>query len=86
MPAALYVLDCREFAPLVDAGRRAADVTVEAHGHYLRLSSPRQLRLERAATGLNDAVWFGAPTGGIEGRIVRFDGEVLEIAADDPVT
>jgi hypothetical protein len=31
-------------------------------------------------------VWFGAPTGGIEGHIVRFDGEVLEIAAGDPVT
>ncbi len=84
MPAALYVLDCPEFAPLVNAGRLAADVTVEAHGQYQRLSSQRQLRLERATTGLNDAVWFAAPTGGIEGRIVRFDEDVLEIAPDDP--
>ncbi len=84
MRAVLYVLNCNEFAPLVDAGRNAADVTVEEHGRYLRLSSPERLRLDRGATGLNDAVWFAAPTGGIEGKITRFDDAVLEITADDP--
>jgi len=80
--AALYVLDCEEFAPLVEAARSMAEVTVDVRAPYLRLSAEGRLRLERQATGLNDAVWFAAPTGGIEGRIARFDNDVLEIAAD----
>jgi hypothetical protein len=78
------VLRAEEFDPLVEAGRRMAGATIEELGAYVRVSAGDCLRLEREATGLGDAVWFAAATGGIEGQITRFDDEVLEIAALQP--
>ncbi len=82
MQVALYVLKCPEFLPLVTAAQRASEVDVDDWGDYVRLAAVDVLRLERIETDLNDAVWFAAATGGIEGRIAEFTNERLEIVAD----
>ncbi|MGE0000135.1 MAG: hypothetical protein AB7U39_24715 [Ilumatobacteraceae bacterium] len=82
MQVALYVLRCPEFLPLVAAAQRAGEVSVDDWGDYVRLAAVDVLRFDRTETDLNDAVWFAAATGGIEGRIAEFTHERLEIVAD----
>lgn len=78
MSARLFVLDVPEFASLVEAGG-AAGLQVERRGGYAQLAADGVIRLERAATGLGRAVWYGALTGGYLGSIERFDDEALII-------
>lgn len=80
MSAALYVLKCDEFAPLLT--QLPSGATIEEWGSYLRLSADEVLRFERAVTGVNEAIWYAAATGGIEGHITRYDADVLEIVSD----
>lgn len=80
MPA-LYVLDCPEFHPLVEAAQGNGDVVVTPVGHHIALESTGgELRIRRSHTGLIDAIWYAALTGGIRGRIVRFDAEEICVA------
>jgi len=69
----LFVLDVPEFRPLVDAAKKRPEIEVAgpAAGYFV-LSTENHLRLERAETGLTEALWFGAFTAG-------FDGEELVI-------
>lgn len=76
MPS-LFVLEVPEFAPLI-AGA-ASGHTVRRRGGYALIESAEKIVVERAKSGLGDAVWFGALTGGYEGRVVEFSAERLVI-------
>ena len=76
MPS-LFVLDVPEFAPLI-AGAAGAH-KVSRRGGYAAIEAPERVVVERARSGLGDAVWYGALTGGYEGRIVEFSADRLVI-------
>ena len=78
MPA-LYVLSVPEFQPLIDYTEAAADLTVTALGDYRKIEAAGTLTIPRVATGLGQAVWFGALVGGIEGVILEFNEKRLMI-------
>ena len=62
MPA-LFVLGVPEFNPLVDYAEAQGDLTVTDIGDYRKIYSAAEIVIQRAATGLGEAVWFGAVTG-----------------------
>ena len=81
MPS-LFVLDVPEFAPLI-AGA-ASGHTVRRRGGYALIEAADKVVVERAKSRLGDAaigdaVWFGALTGGYEGRVVEFSADRLII-------
>lgn len=78
--AALYLLKVPEFAPIVEA-LSGDGVEQRDLGAYLAIEREGELRIRRADTGLIEAVWFGAATGGIRGKILRFDADELVIVA-----
>lgn len=73
----LFVLDVPEFAPLI-AGAAGAH-KVRRRGGYAAIEAPESVVVERARSGLGDALWYGALTGGYEGRIVEFSADRLVI-------
>lgn len=76
MPS-LFVLDVPEFAPLI-AG--SANVhAVRRRGGYAMIEAAGTIVIERSRSGLGEAVWYGALTGGYEGRIVEFSADRLVI-------
>jgi hypothetical protein len=78
--AILFVLDVPEFASIVAAGaqQRGCQLSGPVKGYYvLRADMPMQF--DRRALGLKPAVWYGIPTGGIVGKITRFDRDTLVI-------
>jgi hypothetical protein len=75
MPS-LYVLDVPEFAPLVEAARRKDGLEIAGpKAGYFRIASDGQLRIQRAETGLPEALWFGAFTAGYDGEELVIDSE-----------
>lgn len=83
MSAAVFVLDVEEFRPLVDAARAmpGASVGGPVQG-YFRISAPDAIEFNRKALGFKPAVWYGAMTGGLQGRIVEFGRDILRIEPD----
>lgn len=77
----LYVLDVAEFAPLVQTCQ--AQARISSGSGYIAVIADQDLVIERSATGLCEAIWFGALTGGFDGRILRFDDQVLHLTQDD---
>lgn len=77
--ASLFVLDVPEFQPLIDAVGKAGNGVTRKAG-FARLSAPGRLVVERRATGLGLAIWYGALTGGYQGKVERFDSDQLVIA------
>jgi len=82
-----YVLDVPEFASLVDAAMKSGRCTVRPKiGHYRFVEFDREIELLRRDTHMNEAVWFGCLTGGLDGKITRFDGERLKlVATNEPI-
>lgn len=78
---AIYVLDVPEFSALVAALRATPGISIEKHADYFVARSAGEIVVERRATGVGQAVWFGALTGGIRGRIVTFSDDELRVAA-----
>ena len=76
MPS-LFVLDVPEFAPLI-AGA-ASGHAVRRRGGYAMIEAADKIVVERSRSGLGDAVWYGALTGGYQGRIVEFSADRLVI-------
>ncbi len=81
MPA-LFVLDVPEFAALVEYAETQAELTVTHLGEYRKIRGTREIIIPRAATGMGQAVWFGALVGGIEGAIMEFSETRLVIGPD----
>lgn len=83
MPS-VYVLNVPEFRPLIDvAGQdpvcRVSDVGLG----YCRIDADTVIEFDRRALGFKPAVWYGAFTGGIVGRIAEFGRDRVRIVADD---
>jgi hypothetical protein len=84
MPS-IFVLNVPEFLPLVTHAKAVADWQVHGpHAGYWRIHHPHALRFERKALGFKPAVWHGALTGGLQGRITHFDNDQLVIEGDAP--
>ena len=76
----IFVLNVEEFLPLVAHAREVPDYKVEGPRlGYWRISAPQQISLKRKTLGFKPAVWHGALTGGLIGRITHFDNDVLTI-------
>ena len=76
----LCVLDVPEFDAIVRVLRAGGGVTVKRHGDYHIAEAANEITLRRSDTGVGPAVWFGALTGGISGRIVEFSEDTLRLA------
>jgi hypothetical protein len=77
---AIYVLDVPEFSTLVAALRDVPGISIEKHADYFVARAPGEIVVQRRTTGVGQAVWFGALTGGIRGRIVTFSEDELRVA------
>jgi hypothetical protein len=78
--AAIYLLNVPEFWPIADAARAQGLSVKLVHGEdYLYVSGPGAIEILRKGSGVKLPVWFGAPTGGLEGRIEQFDREILRV-------
>ena len=79
--ASVFVLDVPEFRPLVDAALQSGNygTTVLGDG-YVRIDGNPGLTFNRKALGFKPAVWYGALTGGLAGRIEQFDADSLVIS------
>jgi hypothetical protein len=80
MMPAILIPDVPEFSPIAEAVSGQGG-TVTRLGAHLRCATERTLVIDRAHTGMIDAVWFGCLVGGIEGRIEEFSDATLRIAA-----
>jgi hypothetical protein len=57
---------------------------VRSVGDYLEATSAApEVVLPHAHTGVRPSIWFAALTGGLDGRIVRFDHDELCLASAD---
>ena len=75
----LYFPDVAEYAPFLTALDGLPGVTTQRAGGYVAASSNGEIAIARAATGLGEAVWFGALVGGFAGRILQFDDMLLRV-------
>ncbi|WP_059413629.1 VOC family protein [Cupriavidus basilensis] len=82
--ASVYVLDVPEFAALIDVARGTEGYATTALGNgYVRIDGNPRIALRRKALGFKPAVWYGALTGGLAGRIEQFDMDALLISPED---
>lgn len=80
MMPAIFVLDVPEFLPLVEHARAMPGCTVDGPRlGYWRVSSGSAFSVRRRELGFKPAVWHGALTGGLVGRITHFDNDLLTI-------
>jgi hypothetical protein len=78
----LFVLDVNEFRPLVEAARKRGGISIDGpKAGYYRLSTDGDLTMDRADTGMIEAVWFGAFTAGFKGATLEVDSTRFRIAS-----
>ena len=83
MPA-VYVLDVPEFRALADVAESKPDYRVSDVGlGYLLIESDHEIVFERRELGFVPAIWYGAFTGGVVGRIAEFGRDTVRIVADN---
>jgi len=81
MPA-IFVLDVPEFRALAEIARTRPDCRVSVAGMgYLLIESDHDIVFDRRELGFTPAVWYGAFTGGVEGRIAEFGRDTVRIVA-----
>lgn len=74
------VLNVDEFAPLVDAAKALPHCKVHALDEdYWLIEASEPVEFGRKALGLKPAVWYGLFTGGVTGKITRFDRDTVRI-------
>jgi hypothetical protein len=79
----LFILNVEEFQPLIQDARRRPDVEIlDGPPGYTRIQTTGALEFRRRELGLKPAVWYGALTGGVVGRVVEFSRDTLRIAGD----
>ena len=78
MPA-FDVLDVPEFRPIVDGARMSGLEVCGPREGYFHISRDGEIVMSRKALGLKYPIWFGALTGGLEGRIAQFDRDTLKL-------
>ena len=62
---------------------QAGSCTVDRANGYVRVAADAEIVIERAPTGMNEAVWFGLTVAGFDGEIREFTSDRLRIG---PVT
>ena len=83
MMPTIFVLDVPEFLPLVDHARDVPGLKVSGPRlGYFRVDGEGEIKLNRKALGFKPAVWHGALTGGLLGRVTHFDNDELVISAE----
>lgn len=83
MPA-IFVLDVPEFRALADVARTRPDLRVADVGlGYIRIEGDGEIVFDRKTLGFKPAIWYGAFTGGIDGRIAEFGRDTVRIVADE---
>ena len=82
-----YLLDVPEFAPLAEAAVRTGKAREERKiGCYRHIVFEDRLDIDRADTGLTEAVWYGCLTAGLDGKISQFDSQRLTlVATNEPI-
>jgi len=76
----LYVLDVKEFLPIVDSVRTMPECTVsKSDKGYYKITSPTEITLNRKAMNMKPAVWYGLFTGGMNGEIADFGREQVRV-------
>ncbi|MFJ4292199.1 VOC family protein [Cupriavidus sp. NPDC089707] len=79
--ASVFVLDVPEFGALIDVAGKTEGYTTTALGNgYVRIDGNPGISFARKALGFKPAVWYGALTGGLAGRIEQFDMDALVIS------
>ena len=78
-PVRVYVPRVAEFAPLVEAARAEAACRVREGTEYDLIEADGPIEFGRKALGFKPALWYGMLTGGLHGRIERYDRDVLRI-------
>ncbi|WP_424459184.1 hypothetical protein [Ottowia sp.] len=80
MMPTIFVLDVPEFRPFVDHALSLEGCSVQGPRlGYWRLARAGSLEFTRKAMGLKPAVWHGALTAGMVGRITHFDNDRLVV-------
>lgn len=80
MMPSIFVLDVPEFRALVEDAKARAGYTVTGPTKgYWRIAAQGTIEFQRKPLGFKPAVWHGALTGGLIGRIERFDNDVMRI-------
>ncbi len=79
----IFVLNVPEFASLTEAARRLPACRLSDLGDYTVIASDDPVEFGRRALGLKPAVWYGLFTGGLDGRIERFDRDIVRIVPRD---
>jgi hypothetical protein len=82
-----YVLDVREFSSLVDAAMKSGRCKLHPkRGHYRFVEFENEIEILRRDTRMNEAVWYGCLTGGLDGKITHFDSDRLKlVATNEPI-
>jgi hypothetical protein len=76
-----YILDVPEFAPLLVAAKRIPACQIHAsQGGYVLVTFDHEIEILRAEAQLGEAVWFGCLTGGLTGKIMKFDAVSIRLA------
>lgn len=76
----LYVLDVKEFLPIVETARAMSGVTItKSDKGYYKVVSPTEIVLNRKAMNMKPAVWYGLFTGGMNGEIAEFGREEVRV-------
>ncbi|RJF95482.1 VOC family protein [Noviherbaspirillum saxi] len=78
--ASIYVLNVPEFSTLIDYAKEGNRYRITAlENNYVRIDGVPELSFNRKQLRFNPAVWYGALTGGFQGRITKFDRDDLVI-------
>jgi hypothetical protein len=83
MMPAIFVLDVEEFSPLVHYSKTRSELQVSGPTlGYWKISAESEINFSRKELGFNPAVWNGALTGGLIGRVALFDRNALTIVGE----
>ena len=78
-PVRIFVPRVDEFSPLVRAAEQPPGCKVHTGKEYDVIEADGPVEFGRKALGFKPALWYGMLTGGVHGRIERFDRDVLRI-------
>lgn len=80
MAVKIFVIDLPEFAPLIEALRTEASVSLKAPvAGYWQIDAGPSLSLSRKGLGLNLALWYSMLAGGFCGCLTEYGRDTLTI-------
>ena len=79
-PVRICVPRVQEFSALARAAADHPDCRIREGGEYDLIEADGPIEFERKTLGVKPAIWYGLLTGGVHGRIERFDRDCVRIA------